>query len=204
MLTSNAIYERVLEDFKLKRSARIRRQVRNVLRLIALSKDERIAEIGVATGKFSSIISKDNLIYALDISFENLERAQRAVLELGNIKNLLCVQADCAKIPFLNCTFDKVLAIDIIEHLTDENFFLFCKEAYRIVKNNGSFFIYTPNLLHPYELSRPLRPLLCREHIGVRSRATICRCLQENKFVIKKSYFSNFFRRINIEAEKIP
>lgn len=199
---TDQIYESVLEDFKKMGSGRIRRQVKNVLGLIDLSSNEKIIEIGVATGKFTSIMSKQNHVFALDLLFENLERTQKAVSELGNVNNLFCVNADGSFIPFLDSSFDKVVAVDIIEHLTDEIFSKLLKEVKRIIKKEGSFYIYTPNLLHPYELSRPLRPIMRQEHIGVRTRAKICDILKMENFKIKKSNFSNCFRRISIEAVK--
>ncbi len=196
------IYEEVLDDFKKMRSGRIRRQVRNVLKLMDLGRGERILEIGVATGKFTSVISRDNKVIALDILKDNLTRALKTVSELGNSGNLSLVNADCAKMPFADSVFDKVLAIDLIEHIKDDTFRSLCKEAYRVVKEGGLFAIYTPNLLHPYELARPFRPVLRKEHIGVRTRAKICRFLKDAGFSIDKSYFNNCFRRISIKARK--
>jgi ubiquinone/menaquinone biosynthesis C-methylase UbiE len=195
-------YDNILEDFKHNRSARVRRQVRNVLGLIALGEDEDICEVGVATGKFSCVMSRANRVFALDISEENLKRAKRTAAELGNIKNLFCVAGDCAAMPFYDAAFDKVVAIDIIEHLDDKTCGLFCKEAGRVLKRGGFLYIYTPNLLHPYELARPFRPVMRREHIGVRTRARICLFLREGGFIIEKACFNNLFRRISIKAVK--
>jgi ubiquinone/menaquinone biosynthesis C-methylase UbiE len=197
-----AVYENVLNDFKVMGSARIKRQVRNVLRLINLSDNEKIMEIGVATGKFTSIATKENSVFAVDIIFDNLQRAKRAVNEMGNAKNLFPINANCSNMPIADSVFDKVLAIDITEHLNDEAFFSLCREAYRILKKGGSLFIYTPNLLHPYELARPFRSVLRQEHIGVRTRARLCRFLKRADFDIKRSYFNNCYRRISIEATK--
>ncbi|MFH0732446.1 MAG: class I SAM-dependent methyltransferase [Candidatus Omnitrophota bacterium] len=196
------MYEKVLSDFKVMGSPRIRRQVQNVLGLINLSSNEKIMEIGVATGKFTSIATRQNSVFAIDIAFDNLQRAKRAVSEMGNIKNLFPLNADCSSMPFADSVFDKILAIDITEHLTDEIFFLLCKESYRVLKKDGSFFIYTPNLLHPYELARPFRPVLRKEHVGVRTRAKLCGFLKRAAFKIKRRYFNNCFRRISIEAVK--
>lgn len=198
----SVVYEKVLDDFKRMGSGRIRRQTNNVLNLINLSRDEKIVEAGVATGKFTSIISKENTVFAVDISLDNLQRTRRTVSDLGNPRNLYIVNCDCSKMPFLDSTLDKVLAIDIIEHLPDNVFDLFCKEAYRVLRKGSSIYIYTPNLIHPYELARPFRPVLRKEHIGVRTRAKICNFLKRTNFKIVRSYFSNCFRRISIEARK--
>lgn len=196
-------YENILEDFKHNRSGRIRRQVRNVLNLVDLPKNMNVLEVGVATGKFTSIFSRNNKIYAFDISLENLKRAGRSVADMGCAGNLCCISGNCSKMPFRNSSFDRILAIDIIEHLSDKVFDLFCRETHRLLKSGCYFYIYTPNLLHPYELSRPFRPIMRREHIGVRTRANICRILKMNGLIIEKSYFNNFFRRISIKAKKL-
>jgi ubiquinone/menaquinone biosynthesis C-methylase UbiE len=196
-------YDKVLSDFRKNQSGRVRRQVKNVLELINLNKDEKILEIGVATGKFTSIISKSNLVFALDLSLDNLRRAKKAAAELGKAENCFYINASASQIPISGHNFDKVLAIDIIEHLNDEVFTSLCRESHRVLKPNGYLYIYTPNLLHPYELARPFRPVLRREHIGVRTRAKICKILKENKFVITKASFNNYFRRISVVAKKV-
>lgn len=198
----SALYDKALEDFKSQRSARVRRQVKNVLGLINLASTEKILEIGSATGKYTSIASKKNDVFCLDISLNNLKRAIKTVSELGNIKNLSCLNADVSNIPFAAAVFDKILAIDIVEHLKDEKFYLLCQEAHRVLKKGGALYIYTPNLLHPYELTRPFRPVLRKEHIGVRTKSALCKTLKENNFEIKMAYFNNFYRRISIAAVK--
>ena len=198
----NEGYEKILNDFKNNRSARVKRQVRNVLKLIDIAEGEEILEVGTATGKFTAMFSKANHVSALDICEDNLKRAKKVVAEMGNPANLVCVPGNCAKMPFNNDVFDRVMAIDIIEHLTDETFNMFCKESHRVLKAGGYLYIYTPNLLHPFELTRPFRPVMRREHIGVRTRAKICETLKRNNFSIEKSYFNNLFRRISIKAKK--
>jgi len=196
------LYDKTLHDFIKNKPGRVRRQVNNVLKLIDLSKDEKILEIGVATGKFTSIFTDCNKCYSLDILFSNLQRCQRAVSEIGRRENLFCIAADCSAMPFSDSSFNKIMAIDIIEHIEDDVFDMFCKQAYRVLIEKGSLYLYTPNLLHPYELARPFRPVLRKEHIGVRSMAKICSFLKKNNFLIKKKHFFNCFRRIGIEAIK--
>ena len=202
MFNNKPDYDKVIEDFKRMSSGRIRRQIRNVLKLLNLQQKETILEVGVATGKFTSFMTKHNSCFALDISHKNLIKAKSVVIERGNVMNLFCVAGTCAAIPFAAESFDKITAIDIIEHVNDKTFLEFCREAHRVLKKGGSFFIYTPNLLHPFELSRPLRPVIRAEHIGVRNRRKICSFLKEENFLIRKNYFDNCFRRISIEAVK--
>ena len=196
------LYEETLENFKSNRSGRVRRQVRNVLDLIGLSSRETILEVGVATGKFTSMMTRANRVFALDVSIENLKRAEKAVKGMGDISSLRCIAADCRAIPFADLLFDKIVAIDIIEHLKDAVFDIFCAEAYRVLKPGGQICLYTPNLLHPYEFARPFRPVMRMEHVGVRTRASICRSLKGHNFIVEKSHFNNLFRRISVKAKK--
>lgn len=196
-------YDKVVDEFKKKRSGRVKRQVANVLRLIDLGDPaQRILEVGVATGKFTSIISKRQKVYALDLSLENLMRARKTVGEFGNQQQACYMNADCTAMPFKESSFDKVLAIDIAEHLDDRHFALFCQQAFRALVPKGRFYIYTPNATHPFQLLLPFRPALRAEHIGVRSRGEIAGLLKNTGFLIRRSYYNNFFRRISIEAEK--
>ena len=199
---TSQLYDKILDDYMHMRTGRVRRQVQNVKKLVDLGMGENILEVGVATGKFTSAFTRENKVVALDFSKDSLERCKRTVEKLGDINNLECVEADCSEMPFEDAIFDKVMAIDMIEHITDDTFRSFCYEASRVLKVGGKFYIYTPNLLHPFELARPFRPVLRKEHIGVRTRAKICRYLKNAGFEIVRGYFSNCFRRISVEAAR--
>ena len=65
-------------------SGRIRCQGRNVSNLINLSSDWKIIEIGVVARKLTSIVSKQNYLFALDLMFGYLKmetlKLKRAIL----------------------------------------------------------------------------------------------------------------------------
>jgi ubiquinone/menaquinone biosynthesis C-methylase UbiE len=57
--------------------------------------------------------------------------------------------ASATKIPFKAQSFDCLLAISIIEHLSKKDGEIFINEARRVLRNNGVIFIVTPNFSSP-------------------------------------------------------
>jgi ubiquinone/menaquinone biosynthesis C-methylase UbiE len=50
-------------------------------------------------------------------------------------------------LPFENGSFDKVVSADFIEHITDDEKYLLCREINRVLKPGGQAVIFTPNLI---------------------------------------------------------
>lgn len=59
--------------------------------------------------------------------------------------------------PYENQSFDKVVVVDMLEHVKDESFFIL--ELYRILKPGGELIINTPNL-KPWSFLRMFRHLI--------------------------------------------
>lgn len=65
------------------------------------------------------------------------------------------VQADGYNLPFPDDLFDKTLLYDIIEHV--DNPMKLMKEAFRVLKPNGTVLITTPNAWHWRKIFRVIR-----------------------------------------------
>lgn len=63
-------------------------------------------------------------------------------------------KASATKLPFNNNQFQAVLAISLIEHLTQKEGLKFIQEAFRVLKKGGIFFLVTPNYWSPNRLIR--------------------------------------------------
>lgn len=110
----------------------------NVLEIIfKKNKINTILEVGVGSGKLMKKLKEDGYtIKGIDIS------PVAAKLSGARV-------ASATKIPFAKDKFDCVLAISIIEHLTEKEGKIFIKEANRVLKNKGILFIVTPNFSSP-------------------------------------------------------
>lgn len=62
------------------------------------------------------------------------------------------VKAKATALPFDDGSFDAILGISIIEHLTVKEAHEFLNEAYRVLKKGGIFFLVTPNFATPLRL----------------------------------------------------
>ena len=105
-----------------------------VLELLGNINGENILDCGAGKGSFTEqLVNKDGKVYACDID------PSRFRLEIpfkkANFNN---------HIPFNNSFFDKIISIEVIEHL--ENPAIFIKELSRMIKKNGQLIITTPNI----------------------------------------------------------
>jgi len=105
-----------------------------VLELLGNIKGKRILDCGAGKGSFTEqLINENGEVYACDIN-PNRFRSKIPFKIADFNKN----------IPFNNSFFDKVVSIEVIEHL--ENPAVFIKELNRVIKKNGQLIITTPNI----------------------------------------------------------
>ena len=50
------------------------------------------------------------------------------------------------KLPFTDCSFDSITALELIEHFRDKEQNIFLNEINRVLKHRGQFIISTPNI----------------------------------------------------------
>ncbi|GAI19261.1 unnamed protein product, partial [marine sediment metagenome] len=190
--------ERVEQTF-VKPARRIQDQVRNVLELVQPQAEEYVLDIGCGTGKYCAIISRIAKIVGIDSSPASVQVASETVRRFGNPANSAICLAEGQAIPFQADAFDKVMLIDIIEHLVWDDFQACLSECYRVLKKEGKLFIYTPNKKHIFEFVRP-RPA---GHIALRTREDIVDALTVHQFRILRSYHRPAHLPIYQEVEKM-
>lgn len=99
-------------------------------------KTVKILDFGCGSGYFVSMLASSGYdTYGLDISSEAIQYGKNQ-----NIKNLDVI--DSHKINFLDNYFDAILAMDVFEHLEDEEWAL--KEIERVLKPGGVAIIMAP------------------------------------------------------------
>lgn len=102
----------------------------------------RILDVGFGQGYFEEVVEKkrkDINITGIDISSAAVERANRTFK--GKY-----IQGDLKKVKkvFKKGSFDIIVAIEVIEHISPSNIFKFFFDANYLLKPNGSLIISTP------------------------------------------------------------
>jgi ubiquinone/menaquinone biosynthesis C-methylase UbiE len=100
----------------------------------------------------------------VDYSRDALELARAAVAELPADRSATVVlaRADAKRLPFAEHSFDRVLMLDIVEHLYPWELNLAFREARRVLKPGGFLLVHTmPNLWY-YSYGYPVYRLVSR------------------------------------------
>ena len=110
-----------------------------------------ILDLGCAQGILSYFLRQKGGFWAsADLDFKNLKTSQELLQT-----NL--IQLEPGVLPFRTGSFDRVVSLDYLEHLEDDDLCL--AEIHRVLKNDGKLLIATPHTGRIFLLHR-LRPLL--------------------------------------------
>lgn len=155
--------------------------------LLAPSPGEKILDIGCGKGEIVGECSKIGCFsVGIDYSLTAV-RFSRIYHKLSRI-----VRASARKLPFRESVFDKVLLIDVVEHLDKDDLSMCLREIKRVLKTEGSLFIHTPNknehkLLRLMEVLDDLifiRPFKSKYelHVNLQTSSSLQRILLDNGF----------------------
>ena len=99
--------------------------------------NSKVLDVACGVGKLSKLIQeeKTTAVYGLDISSVAIQKLKT--------RGISGVVADCQNIPFMENTFDVVVATEIMEHLSNPVRIL--EEIHRILKINGLLIVSVPN-----------------------------------------------------------
>lgn len=100
---------------------------------------KKLLDLGCGQSMITLEASKFCNVTGLDIS----EVALKPMKELG-LKNAVFVVGDCRALPFPDCSFDVIVAAELIEHLTKEDGVKLLLEAKRVLQPGGKLIITTP------------------------------------------------------------
>lgn len=111
--------------------------VAEVVRILDLHQEERLADIGCGAGLISlSLAPWLNHIEAMDISEVLVERARQNLKGMNNVSVQL---GNLTSIPLDNKNVDKLLAYSVLQYLgNEETVFQALKEVSRVLKPGGS------------------------------------------------------------------
>lgn len=123
----------------------------NILRFVGGIEQKRILDIGCGPGIFIQPWLKNNFTVGMDISEKMLKNAPASLKK---------VQAEIGKIPFLDESFDLVMAIEVIQ-CTESEPGSFLKEISRVLRKGGMLVITTIN---KQSLLRKIHSLVCSDY----------------------------------------
>lgn len=100
---------------------------------------EDVLEVGCFLGYGSALLSGlGHDVTAIDLDRSALEAASKR-----GAARFVC--ADATDMPFEDCSFDSVIGLQVLEHLSAEDARRFIAECSRVLRRDGSLLLATPN-----------------------------------------------------------
>jgi SAM-dependent methyltransferase len=114
-----------------------RKLLARTLRLLPLDRDAAVLEVGVGTGANLSLLRAGGFgaVAGIDISRHAIDHCRRKGLDFVR-------EADVCSAPYGDASFDLVVAMDILEHISDDSLAL--DEIHRILKPGGFAVLTVP------------------------------------------------------------
>ena len=154
---------------------RLTARTRYIIGLLNVKKNDRILNIGISNIPEIEMALENKVkeCATIDIDDKKLKYASKF------LKKAKLINADILKkLPFKERYFDKVVIIEVLEHLEDDNRAV--KEIYRVLKSNGIIIAAVPNK-HPLHIINPVKYLEHKRHY---SNEEIIKLLEINNFRI--------------------
>ncbi|KKN33786.1 hypothetical protein LCGC14_0800190 [marine sediment metagenome] len=114
------------------------------LEMLRIEPETKILDIGCGRGELLYHCGQRGArLFGIDYSIDAIDITKEVLKEFGNAKILL---GDCRSIPFSSNLFDRVVAIDLIEHMNYRDGLATVQEINRVLKPGSFALIYTsPN-----------------------------------------------------------
>lgn len=106
-----------------------------------LQSPEKLLDIGCGPGTFIGTLSGTITSFGVDISATQIQYANK-IYGSDSKKFFHCM---ATSLPFADEIFDVVTIIEVLEHLPNETTGAILREVRRVLKNNGTIIITTPN-----------------------------------------------------------
>ncbi|MGH9805970.1 MAG: class I SAM-dependent methyltransferase [Terriglobia bacterium] len=166
---------------------------REVLRMLEPGEQDRVLELGCATGEHSLRLAPFvREIVGVDSADAAIDRARERAESLG-VHNASFLKLDATNLRGLpDATFDKVAAVDFVEHVDDASLLSVLRESRRVLRTEGRLAIFTPCASHYVERLKSRNILLQQTygHIAVRGEDQYRTLLLQGGFEVISLYFS--------------
>jgi len=170
---------------------------------ILKNKKAKILDVGCGPGNLClALASKGCKTYGIDFNKIAIDTAKRRI---GKMKNVFFSTNNFSSIKE---SFDYILFIDVVEHLSKKELVIFLKKAYSLLNKNGKVIIHTPNglsdinvrrgitflqypliiydffkhLFQPYTFLDVVGAYYTQTHINVMTPSELKKLLQQTKF----------------------
>ena len=142
-------------------------RIAKCLEYVNAQKDDKILDIGCGRGEASVYMAIDGAeVVGVDYSEDSITISEETKKRFSDkIKGSVSFERGNAKsLQFSDNSFDKIIMLDVVEHLYEEELKIALKECFRVLKPHGKLFVHTlPNRLtynYIYPLVRLCYPLL--------------------------------------------
>lgn len=190
-------------DAYVKRFAREQsdKRIARLVPLMGLNGTENIVDIGCGNAMSLAALGGHFRSYSgVDFSEPFIEAAQeRARLLAVESAEFFCGSAESYAEDNAN-RFDVALALDISEHVYDEEWLHILRAIHKLLKTGGKLFIHTPNLGFFIERLKAKNVILKQfpEHIAVRTMAQNIELLKDAGFRIRLARALPHYNRLSL------
>jgi ubiquinone/menaquinone biosynthesis C-methylase UbiE len=168
------------------------RRIKIVLKAINPQQGEKILDVGCGVGTFTFHCAKLKAsAFGVDYSKASIETARILCDRYGVSENAKFIVANAFGLPIKDNSFDKIVAVDFIEHITLEEKEILLNQIQHMLKPGGACLIFTPNLIREKlgEIYWRIRQVLLGDklpsnklHLGLISRFQFELLLKKYKF----------------------
>jgi cyclopropane fatty-acyl-phospholipid synthase-like methyltransferase len=185
-LYDSAYYEKLNRlHFVGNNAFRERQRLQTIERLCRPDPTDEVLELGCGSGHYTRwLAGRVRKMTGVDFSPAAIEKAR----SMGMQDNVQYAVADiCSLSLFRDHSFDKIIAIDVLEHLPDDHLAGALSEAARLLKAHGVFVFFTPCRSHWVERLKHGNMIFRQTtgHIGVRTEEEYRRLVEHHGLRIK-------------------
>lgn len=187
-----------IDKFYELKDAQMKKRVNIITDMIKLTQRQTILDLGCGVGTFAFHCARGGLLsIGIDYSSESIKIAKALCGRFGVSAKAKFAVANSASLPFKGGCFDKIIAVDFIEHLRPDEKLSFLSESLRLLKGQGEMIVFTPNGIREKigEWYWRLRNALFKDniphtelHFGLTTKNEFEALLKENGFTFSFRY----------------
>ncbi len=173
-------------------AAKQQRRWNEILRMVSPDSNDTLLDLGCAIGEYTfrlaPLVSRT---IGVDFSPAAIAIATRRAASLNlDVEFLHASVCDLSAIT--EGTITKAVAVDLVEHITDETLDKMLRETWRVLRPGGTLSIYTPCASHYVERLKAKNWILKQipGHIAVRTAEECDRHFGKLPWIFRQRYFS--------------